>query len=193
MSRILLLDNYDSFTWNLHHYCVSLGAQVDVRRNDEISVEAAAPYDAIILSPGPGLPFQAGVTCEIIRRWSAVKPILGVCLGMQAIGEVFGARLLNLSAPLHGVTSMCNVVKRDEPLFAKIGSGFQIGHYHSWVVDPDTLPNELEVTAVNESGLIMAIRHRALPVRGIQFHPESVLTNGGIHIIESFLELVQSN
>jgi anthranilate synthase component 2 len=184
--RVLLLDNYDSFTWNLQHYAVSLGAEVDVRRNDAIGVEEAGAYSHIILSPGPGLPAQAGVMCEVIRRWSEHIPMLGVCLGMQAIAEVFGGRLMNLDEPLHGVSSMCSVVKEDV-LFPAESRPFRIGHYHSWVVDPKTLSDEIEVTAVNEQGLVMAIRHVSRPLRGVQFHPESVLTESGQALLQRFL------
>jgi anthranilate synthase component II len=184
--RVLLLDNYDSFTWNLHHYAVSLGAEVDVRRNDAITVEDAGAYTHIILSPGPGLPSQAGVTCDVIRRWSAHIPMLGVCLGMQAIAEVFGGSLLNLGQPLHGVNTICRAVQEDV-LFPADTAPFRVGHYHSWVVDAQTLPAELEVTALNEDGLVMALRHVSRPLRGVQFHPESVLTESGHALLGRFL------
>lgn len=184
--RVLLLDNYDSFTWNLQHYAVSLGAEVDVRRNDAIGVEEAGAFSHIILSPGPGLPAEAGVMCEVIRRWSEHIPMLGVCLGMQAIAEVFGGSLLNLGQPLHGVNTMCHALKEDV-LFPPGIASFRVGHYHSWVVDAQSLPAEVEVTAVNEQGLVMALRHVRRPLRGVQFHPESVLTESGQALLERFL------
>lgn len=187
MSRILLVDNYDSFTWNIRHYLDTLGAETDVVRNDEVDLSVVEVYDGIIISPGPGLPAQAGVSCEVIRTFSPIIPTLGVCLGMQAIGEVFGARLVNLNEPLHGVSTKCSVVCNDL-LFGEEIHEFEAGHYHSWVLDGRELPSELEVTAVNECGLIMAIRHRHFPIRGVQFHPESVMTPEGMGMIRRFLK-----
>lgn len=184
--RLLLVDNYDSFTWNLAHYASSLGAQVDVLRNDALDAASAGAWDRIILSPGPGLPADAGITCDIIRLHSAKVPVLGVCLGMQAIVEVFGGRLRNLSLPLHGVATEVRVIYPD-PLFGPDISSFRAGHYHSWVADSEAMPDELEVTAVNEHGLIMAVRHRTHPLCGVQFHPESVLTEHGLEMIRNFL------
>jgi anthranilate synthase component 2 len=172
---------------NLQHYAVSLGAEVHVRRNDAIGVEEAGAYSHIILSPGPGLPAQAGVMCEVIRRWSEHIPMLGVCLGMQAIAEVFGGSLLNLGQPLHGVSTMCHALKEDV-LFPPGIAPFRVGHYHSWVVEEKSLGNELEVLAKDEKGNIMAIGHKTYDVRGVQFHPESVLTENGKQIITNWIK-----
>jgi anthranilate synthase component 2 len=185
--KLLLLDNYDSFTYNLHHILLELGVDTDVRRNDKISLDEVAVYDKILLSPGPGIPSEAGLLMPLIERFAPVKSILGVCLGEQAIGEVFGAKLLNLKDVYHGVCSDIRIVA-NEPLFTGLEPGFRAGRYHSWVISKDELPECLEITALDaEAGNIMGIRHRRYDVRGVQFHPESVLTPQGKKIIENWI------
>ena len=188
MKKILLIDNYDSFTYNLVHLVNSLGYEADVRRNDVLSIEEADAYDKILLSPGPGIPSEAGLLLEVIKRYAPTKTILGVCLGHQAIGEVFGATLVNLKEVHHGVASQINVTA-DDLLFRGIESSFEAGRYHSWAVSPENFPGELEVTALDSFGEIMALRHRKYDVRGVQFHPESVLTPVGAKIIQNWLEV----
>lgn len=184
----MLFDNYDSFTYNLFHAVNELGYHdIDVRRNDRISLEEVAQYDKILLSPGPGIPQESGILLPLIRRYAAEKNILGVCLGEQAIGEAFGARLENLENVYHGVQTPIRVVA-DDLLFRGMESPFLAGRYHSWVVSREGFPEELEVTAEDEDGQIMALRHRSYRVRGIQFHPESVLTPQGMLIIRNCLE-----
>src|SRR5829696_3273290 len=158
--KLLLLDNYDSFTWNLYHYLEQvIDGDIDVKQNDEITVEDAGKYDKIILSPGPGLPDEAGITKEIIRKYAAAKPILGVCLGHQAIAEVFGAKLKNLDTVKHGIASRLVVKEKGEKIFSGIEGEVSIGHYHSWVVSKENFPSELKITAEDNEGNIMAIRH----------------------------------
>lgn len=185
--KVIIIDNYDSFTYNLAHLVRSLGAEVTVVRNDKFSMEQLEDFDKIILSPGPGVPDEAGNTLKVIETYAESKPILGVCLGHQAIGEYFGAKLTNLSTVYHGVQTPVNIVK-DDYLFENLPRQIMAGRYHSWVVDSEALPSCLEVTAVSEEGQIMAIRHRRLDVRGIQFHPESVLTPKGNIIINNWLK-----
>jgi len=187
MKKILLIDNYDSFTYNLVHLVRSFGVEVEVRRNDAILMEEVLPFEKILLSPGPGIPSEAGLLTEIVRIYAPTKSILGVCLGHQAIGEVFGASLINLKEVHHGVASQINVVC-DELLFKGLDNSFEAGRYHSWAVSPENFPNDLEVTALDTSGEIMALRHRRYDVRGVQFHPESVLTPMGPKIIQNWLE-----
>lgn len=185
--KCLLFDNYDSFTYNLYHILLELGVDTDVYRNDKISLEEVAVYDKIVLSPGPGIPSEAGLLLPLIERYAPVKSILGVCLGEQAIGEVFGAKLLNLEEVYHGVCSDIRVVAND-PLFKGLGTWFRAARYHSWVVSEDAFPECLEVTAVDaEAGRIMGIRHRRYDVRGVQFHPESILTPQGKKMIENWM------
>lgn len=187
--KILLLDNYDSFTYNLLHVLKELGADVEVHRNDKISVEEAGRFDKFLLSPGPGIPEEAGILLPLIRRYAREKSIFGVCLGMQAIGEAFGAKLLNLTQVHHGVCSDIRVLMRDEPLFADLYPAFRAGRYHSWVVSRQDFPDCLEVTAEDyEEGQVMALRHRQYDVRGVQFHPESILTPSGKTIIANWLK-----
>ncbi len=188
--KILILDNYDSFTFNLFHIVESLlsdGDTLEVYRNDQIDLDAVGHYDKIIISPGPGLPEEAGITCELIRRYAPEKSILGVCLGHQAIVEVFGGRLQNLEQVLHGVSIPTNVVKPDALLFRNCPNVFETGRYHSWVADPDTFPKELEITAVDASGSIMALQHKSFHVHGVQFHPESVMTPIGKQILRNWV------
>lgn len=186
--KILLLDNYDSFTYNIAHYLRELtGAPVAVIRNDRIRVEEVEAYDAIVLSPGPGLPADAGIMNEVIKIYSPVKKILGICLGMQAIGEVFGGTLLNLPAVYHGVATTATIIAPDEILFKGLPGKIQVGRYHSWVVNESHLPENLEVTAIDDYGRIMALRHKKYDLRGVQFHPESVLTPEGKTMISNWL------
>jgi len=184
--KCLLLDNYDSFTYNLRHILLELGVDTDVYRNDKISLDEVEKYDKILLSPGPGIPSEAGLLLPLIERYAPTKSILGVCLGEQAIGEVFGAKLLNLKDVYHGVCSDIRVFGKDA-LFEGLEPGFRAGRYHSWVVSKENFPESLEITAVDaEEGYIMGIRHREYDVRGIQFHPESVLTPQGRKILENW-------
>ena len=186
--KILVLDNYDSFTYNLVYIVRQLGyAEVmDVYRNDKISLLEVNKYDKILLSPGPGVPSEAGIMPELLKKYSSSKSILGVCLGHQAIGEAFGGSLINLSEVLHGVAS--EVTVQDDLLFKDVPKTFKIGRYHSWVIDETTLSPELEVIGRTPDRQIMAIRHRNLDVRGVQFHPESILTEHGVKIMQNWLE-----
>ena len=186
--KIVIIDNYDSFTYNLSHLVKELGAEVTVLRNDQFALADLEPYSKIILSPGPGIPSEAGLLLDVIRTYAGKKPILGVCLGHQAIGEAFGAKLENLSDVFHGVATPCHVMA-DEPLFSGIQRDFTIGRYHSWVVSRENLPDCLEVTAESDEHQIMALRHKTLNVRGIQFHPESVLTPDGRKMLQNWLFL----
>ena len=186
--KIAIIDNYDSFTYNLSHLVKELGAEVTVLRNDQFELTQLEEFSKIILSPGPGIPSEAGLLCDVIRTFAGRKPILGVCLGHQAIGEVFGARLENLSDVFHGVATPCHIVT-DDPLFSGLERSITVGRYHSWVVAREGLPDCLELTAVSNEGQIMALRHRQLNVRGIQFHPESVLTPNGKTMLQNWLYL----
>ena len=186
--KIVIIDNYDSFTYNLSHLVKELGAEVTVVRNDQFELEDLEAYNKIILSPGPGIPSEAGLLCDVIRTYAGRKPILGVCLGHQAIGEVFGAKLENLSDVFHGVATSCHIVA-DEPIFSGMERDITIGRYHSWVVSREDFPDCLEITAVSDEGQVMALRHRQLNVRGIQFHPESVLTPDGKKMLQNWMFL----
>ena len=186
--RIVIIDNYDSFTYNLSHLIKSLGAEVDVVRNDQFQMADLEGYSKIVLSPGPGIPSEAGLLLDVIRTYAGKKPILGVCLGHQAIGEVFGGQLENLSEVFHGVATPCHIVA-DDPIFSGIDRDITVGRYHSWVVSNENLPDCLEVTAVSDEGQIMALRHRELNIRGIQFHPESVLTPDGRKMLQNWMFL----
>ena len=186
--NILVLDNYDSFTYNLVQYVQEiLGRSVDVYRNDAITLEDVNRYDVIILSPGPGLPADAGIMPQLLKRYAASKAILGVCLGHQAIGEAFGAELQNLEQVYHGIATPIELTVEDELLFREVPPVFQAGRYHSWVVRAEDLPEGLEVTAIDSKGVIMAFRHRRYNVRGVQFHPESIMTEYGMQMLENFL------
>jgi anthranilate synthase/aminodeoxychorismate synthase-like glutamine amidotransferase len=187
---VLVIDNYDSFTYNLVQYLGELGATVVVRRNDEATLEQlrALPHSRVVISPGPGRPEQAGVSLDVIREFGARMPVLGVCLGHQAIGLAFGGDVIRAPLPIHGKTS--TVEHNSSGVFAGLGGSFQAGRYHSLVVDEKTMPKDLEVTArTKEDGLVMGVRHRTLPIHGVQFHPESVLTNEGRRILRNFLEM----
>jgi anthranilate synthase component 2 len=184
---ILLLDNYDSFTYNIAHIVREMGYRLDVIRNDKITLDDVARYDAVILSPGPGIPEEAGIMPALIKRYAPSKPILGVCLGEQAIGEAFGATLTNLSNVFHGVATPTRICE-DDVLFAGIPRDIKVGRYHSWVVDVKHFPDDLLVTAVDGEGYIMALRHKHYNVRGVQFHPESVLTENGVMMLRNWLQ-----
>lgn len=186
--KIAVIDNYDSFTYNLVHLVRRLGADVAVRRNDQFDIADIEPYDKIILSPGPGVPSEAGLLMDVIRAYAGRKPILGVCLGHQAIGEVFGARLENLKEVYHGVATPITI-DTTEPLFHGLPRRIDVGRYHSWVVSREGFPECLSVTAESDDGNIMALRHKEYDVRGIQFHPESVLTPDGAAIVRNWLNL----
>ena len=186
--KIVIIDNYDSFTYNLSHLVKELGAEVTVMRNDQFQLADLEPYSKIILSPGPGIPSEAGLLLDVIRTYAGRKPILGVCLGHQAIGEVFGASLENLSHVFHGVATPCRIIA-DDPIFEGLDRTITVGRYHSWVVSTNGLPACLEVTAQSDEGQIMALRHRDYEIHGIQFHPESVLTPEGRNIIKNFIAL----
>ena len=184
--KIVIIDNYDSFTYNLSHLVKELGAEVTVLRNDCFQLTDLEAYDKILLSPGPGIPQEAGLLLEVIRTYAGKKPILGVCLGEQAIGEVFGGKLTNLSEVYHGIQNPIRITAPDY-LFEGLPEEILVGRYHSWVVDQKGFPDVLEVTAVSQEGYIMAIRHKNFDIRGIQFHPESVLTPDGKRIISNWL------
>ncbi len=186
--KIVIIDNYDSFTYNLSHLVKELGAEVTVVRNDQFALPELEAYDKIILSPGPGIPSEAGLLLDVIKTYAGKKPILGVCLGHQAIGECFGAQLTNLSEVFHGVATEGTQFGND-PIFAGLPQRITMGRYHSWVVSKDGLPSCLEITAESDEGQIMALRHREYDIHGIQFHPESVLTPEGRKIIENFIAL----
>ena len=186
--KIVIIDNYDSFTYNLSHLVKELGAEVTVVRNDQFALPELEAYDKIILSPGPGIPSEAGLLLDVIRTYAGKKPILGVCLGHQAIGECFGAQLTNLSEVFHGVATEGTQFGND-PIFAGLPQRITMGRYHSWVVSKDGLPSCLEITAESDEGQIMALRHREYDIHGIQFHPESVLTPEGRKIISNFIAL----
>ncbi|MFM9841121.1 MAG: anthranilate synthase component II [Cyclobacteriaceae bacterium] len=185
--KILVLDNYDSFTYNLVHMLRELGHEPAIFRNDKITIQEVDQYDKILLSPGPGIPDEAGILKKLIKTYSSTKSILGVCLGHQAIAEVFGGTLFNIPNVLHGVTSQISITDQEERLFKKIPNTFNVCHYHSWAVDVKNFPNDLIVTARNADGLIMALRHKQCDVRGVQFHPESIMTEHGMDIIKNWL------
>jgi anthranilate synthase component II len=187
--KLLILDNYDSFTYNLLHYFEELVDDIIVKRNDEIALSEINIYDAIVLSPGPGLPQSAGIMPELIKKFSTTKKILGVCLGMQAIGEAFGGKLYNLEKVLHGVSTQTKVTKLQEKIFKDVPQTFETGHYHSWAIDKHNFPEDFEITAENETGIIMAISHKQYNLRGVQFHPESVLTPMGFKMLKNWVEL----
>jgi anthranilate synthase component 2 len=183
---VLVIDNYDSFVYNLVHYLEELDCEVTVVRNNEVDLDMIAKYDKLLLSPGPGIPDEAGLLKEIIIRYAPTKSILGVCLGQQAIGEVFGGKLINLESVFHGVSSKISVTVEDESLFKHIDKELMVGRYHSWVVDPN-LPGILEGTSFDENGQVMSLRHREYDVKGVQFHPESVLTPMGKQIMKNWI------
>ncbi len=186
-NKILVIDNYDSFTYNLVHLLQELGRDYDVVRNDKFALEDVEAYHSFLLSPGPGIPSEAGLLMDVIHRYGASKQILGICLGQQAIAEVYGGTLFNMKKPLHGVATGIQVLDADERLFRDFPEDSQIGRYHSWAVDRATLPDCLKVTAVDNDGIIMALSHKEYDVRGMQFHPESILTDNGRQLIANWL------
>lgn len=196
--KILVFDNYDSFTYNLVHLVEKIThTKVDVYRNDQIPLEKVKAYDKIILSPGPGIPEEAGLLLPLIKEYASSKSILGVCLGHQAIGQAFGGTLTNLSTVFHGVATPIKIVKRQlsvvskdsrNDLFTGLPDEIEVGRYHSWVVDKEGFPADLEITAVDETGMIMALQHKIFDVQGVQFHPESVLTPVGEQIMRNWLK-----
>ncbi|GAA4162334.1 aminodeoxychorismate/anthranilate synthase component II [Chryseobacterium ginsenosidimutans] len=187
-TKVLVFDNYDSFTYNLVQIIERvLDIKVDVVKNDEITLEEVDKYDKIVLSPGPGIPEEAGILLDLIKEYAPTKSILGVCLGQQAIAEAFGGSLINLSEIFHGVATSTDLVKNNTKIFKNLSSGMEVGRYHSWVVNREDFPEELEITAVDKDGMIMALQHKTYDVHGVQFHPESILTPQGEIIIKNFL------
>jgi len=185
--KILVIDNYDSFTYNLVHIIRALGHPMDIYRNDKIAVEEVKKYDKILISPGPGIPDEAGIMKQVVKEYGSSKSILGICLGHQGIGEVYGAKLFNIPKVLHGVTSTGLVSDRSEYLFRNVSDSFQATHYHSWAILAESVTADLKVTAVNNEGLIMGLSHVRYDVRGLQFHPESIMTPEGPKMIENWL------
>ncbi len=186
MKKILVIDNYDSFTYNLVHYLEDLNCDVTVVRNDKLELEDVEPFDKIVLSPGPGIPDEAGLLKVIIQTYASTKSIFGVCLGQQAIGEVFGGAIINLDEVYHGVATKVSISVDDEYIFEGLNKDIEVGRYHSWVVDP-MLPEELEATSFDSNGQVMSLRHKVYDVRGVQYHPESVLTPDGKKILENWV------
>jgi len=186
MTKVLVIDNYDSFTYNLVHYLKDLDCDVTVKRNDKLTLEEAEPFDKIVLSPGPGIPDEAGLLKLIIQKYASTKSILGVCLGQQAICEVFGGKIINLKTVYHGVATKINITVEDESLFYGFKKEIEVGRYHSWVVSTN-LPKELEATSLDEKGQVMSLRHKVYDVKGVQFHPESVLTPNGKQILKNWI------
>lgn len=185
MKKIFVIDNYDSFTYNLVHYLEELGAEVTVKRNDQFELSEPEAFEYLLLSPGPGIPEEAGLLKPTIKKYASTKKILGVCLGQQAIGEVFGASLINLNTVFHGVATSVNVVQEDL-LFKGLPENFDVGRYHSWVVQTP-LPKDLIATSYDDNKQLMSIRHKSLPIRGVQFHPESILTPFGKIMLENWI------
>lgn len=190
MNTILLIDNYDSFTYNLLHYIEGVSnKKVDVVRNDKITIKDIEKYDTIILSPGPGLPKDAGILLDIIKHYSSTKKILGVCLGMQAIGEVFGGKLKNLNKVYHGIATNLEMTTPSDLLFNGIPKNIKVGRYHSWIIDTKNFPIDLKITSIDDNGQIMSLKHQTYNLYGVQFHPESILTEYGKEIIANFLAI----
>lgn len=188
--KILVFDNYDSFTYNLVQIIEQIsGEKVEVFRNDQIALEKIEKYDKIILSPGPGIPSEAGILLEVIKKYAPTKSILGVCLGQQAIAEAFGGSLINLTEIYHGVATNAKTVKPDALLLKDLPGNLEVGRYHSWAVNPEDFPEELEITSIDEDGMIMSLQHKNYDVHAVQYHPESILTPDGRKIIENFLRI----
>ena len=186
-TKVLVFDNYDSFTYNLVQIIERiLDSKVDVYRNDEITLEEIDQYDKIILSPGPGIPSEAGILLDLIRKYAPTKSIFGVCLGQQAIAEAFGGKLINLTEIYHGVATEAHQIC-DHKLFKNLPKNLEVGRYHSWAVDPENFPSELEITSKDSKGMIMSLKHKTYDVHGVQYHPESILTPDGEQIIRNFL------
>ncbi|WP_282134503.1 anthranilate synthase component II [Seonamhaeicola maritimus] len=186
MKKVLVIDNYDSFTYNLVHYLEDLNCDVTVYRNDKLELEDVEPFDKIVLSPGPGIPDEAGLLKAIIEKYAPTKSILGVCLGQQAIGEVFGGSLVNLDEVYHGVATKVEICVDDESIFKGLDKEIEVGRYHSWVVNAN-LPESLEATSYDANGQVMSLRHKTYDVKGVQYHPESVLTPNGKKILENWV------
>ncbi len=186
---VLVIDNYDSFTYNLVHLINELGFEAEVWRNDKFNIEDVDAYHKILLSPGPGIPEEAGLLLDVIRTYAPNKSILGVCLGQQAIAEVFGGKLLNLGRPMHGVATRIKVIDTEELIFRGCEQPLEVGRYHSWVADTQGFPACLQITAIDADGQIMALKHKDYDVRGVQFHPESVLTPQGKQMMENWLKV----
>lgn len=186
MKKVLVIDNYDSFTYNLVHYLEDLNCDVTVYRNDKLELDDVEPFDKIVLSPGPGIPNEAGLLKAIIEKYAPSKSILGVCLGQQAIGEVFGGTLANLDEVYHGVATKVEICVDDESIFKGLDKNIEVGRYHSWVVNTP-LPESLEATSYDSNGQIMSLRHKEYDVKGVQYHPESVLTPDGKKILENWI------
>ena len=186
--KILVFDNYDSFTYNLVHLVEKITHEkVAVFRNDQIALDDVKVYDKIILSPGPGIPEEAGLLLPLIKRYASIKSILGVCLGHQAIGQAFGGTLKNLDKVYHGVATKINILNQDAPILRGMGNEVEVGRYHSWIVDKENFPTDLEITAVDDNGYIMALQHKTFDVQGVQFHPESILTPDGEKMLRNWL------
>lgn len=187
-TKILIFDNYDSFTYNLVQIVEQItGEEVDVIRNDQIPLEEIEKYDKIILSPGPGIPEEAGILLDVIKKYAPTKSIFGVCLGQQAIAEAFGGSLINLTEIYHGVATEAKQVK-EHKLFNNLPEVLEVGRYHSWAVNPEDFPEELEITSIDDSGMIMSLKHKTYDVHAVQYHPESILTPDGKKILENFLK-----
>jgi len=186
--KVLVIDNYDSFVYNLVYLLKELGAEVDVFRNDKISLEEVGKYDQILLSPGPGIPSEAGIMMDLLKEYKSTKKILGVCLGHQAIAEAFGSQLSNMGEVLHGVTTECVVTDPIERLFLDIPSRFEVCRYHSWTVVPSSMPIDLKITAEDDKGFVLAQAHSTYDVRGVQFHPEAFLTQHGLQMIKNWMK-----
>ena len=190
--KILILDNYDSFTYNLVHMVEKItGNFPAVFRNDEISIEALGNYDVIMLSPGPGIPDEAGILKDVIKRYAGIKPIFGVCLGLQAITEVFGGTIINLEDVFHGVATEMRITDKDAVIFKDVPETFLAARYHSWAATDEGFPEEIQVTARDEDGLIQAIQHKIFPISAVQFHPESILTDVGEQLLRNFINSVK--
>lgn len=188
MKKVLVIDNYDSFVYNLVYLLKEIGSEVEVHRNDKIALDEVKKFDHILLSPGPGIPSEAGIMLDLLNEFKTSKRILGVCLGHQAIAESFGASLSNMGEVLHGVTTECVVTDPNELLFQGIPSRFEVCRYHSWTVLPDTMPSGLKVTAVDDKGFVLAEAHETFDVRGVQFHPEAYLTQHGLQMIKNWMK-----
>ena len=190
--KILIIDNYDSFTYNLVHMVEKItGNFPTVFRNDEISLEAVGNYDVIMLSPGPGIPSEAGILKDVIKRYAGIKPIFGVCLGLQAITEVFGGAIINLEDVFHGVATEMRITDKDAVIFKDVPETFLAARYHSWAATDEGFPEEIQVTARDEDGLIQAIQHKIFPISAVQFHPESILTDVGEQLLRNFINSVK--
>src|SRR5690606_13172216 len=185
--RIIVIDNYDSFTYNLVHLLNECGYDAPVWRNDKFELKDLAEFDKILLSPGPGIPSESGLLLDVIKEYGNTKSILGICLGLQAITEVYGGKLYNLKKPVHGTATPIDIIKSDEILFSGLPNKFLVGRYHSWAADREEFPEELEITALDNEGVIMALAHKKLDVRAVQFHPESILSEYGKEIISNWL------